>query len=52
MNPVGECNLFSSFLVVSETSFLNRVKYQFFCSSLFLYNFSFNKYWMLNIPSH
>lgn len=35
MNPVGECNLFASFLVVSETSFLNRVIYQFFCSSLF-----------------
>lgn len=33
-NSVGECNLFS-FLVVSETSFLNRVMHYFFCSFLF-----------------
>lgn len=51
VNSVGECNLFSSFPVVSETSFLNRVMRYFFCSSFSL-QFSVNKYLMLNIPSH
>lgn len=55
VNSVGECNLFSLFLVASETSFLNRVMHYFFCSFLsfpLFSDFCFNKYWMLNIFLH
>lgn len=50
-NSVAESNLFSLFLVASETSFPNRVMR---CISVlpFYLRFFFNEYWMLNIPSH